>query len=52
MLVLGPTRPDRIELEKQLGRWAGVSWFLDDAEIAAAGRGRCRRSGGWARVRT
>jgi hypothetical protein len=35
LLVLGPTRPDRIELEKQLGRWADVSWFLDDAERAA-----------------
>jgi hypothetical protein len=36
LLVLGPTRPDRIELEKQLGRWASVSWFLDDSELAAA----------------
>lgn len=35
-LVVGPTRPDRIELEKELARWAGVSWFLDDAELAAA----------------
>ncbi len=36
LLVLGPTRPDRIELEKELARWANVSWFLDDSELAAA----------------
>ncbi len=36
LLVIGATRPDRIELEKQLRRWADVSWFLDDAELAAA----------------
>jgi hypothetical protein len=30
MLLLGTSRPDRIDLEKGLRRWAGVSWFLDD----------------------
>ncbi len=35
-LLLGPARPDRIELEKALGRWADVSWFLDEGEMASA----------------
>ena len=30
-MLVGPTRPDRIELEKALRRWAEVSWFLDEA---------------------
>lgn len=30
MVLLGPTRPDKIELEKGLNRWAEVSWFLDE----------------------
>ena len=34
MLLVGPTRPDRIELEKALRRWAGVSWFLDEAAVS------------------
>jgi len=29
-LLLGPTRPDKIELEKGLKRWAQVSHWLDD----------------------
>jgi hypothetical protein len=33
LLLLGPTRPDRIELEKALRRWADVSWFLDESEF-------------------
>jgi hypothetical protein len=31
MLLLGHTRPDRIELEKALRRWTEVSWFLDES---------------------
>src|SRR5918911_3861394 len=30
-VLLGPTRPDRIELEKGLKRWTEVSWFLDES---------------------
>jgi len=30
LVLLGPTRPDRIELEKGLGRWAQTSFWLDD----------------------
>jgi hypothetical protein len=30
MLLLGQTRPDKIELEKALLRWVDVSWFLDE----------------------
>lgn len=30
-LLVGATRPDKIELEKALQRWAALSWFLDDA---------------------
>ena len=30
LLLLGPGRPDRIELDKALRRWAEVSWFLDE----------------------
>ncbi|MFH1373963.1 MAG: DUF499 domain-containing protein [bacterium] len=30
VLLLGPTRPDKIELEKGLKRWAQVSHWLDD----------------------
>jgi hypothetical protein len=29
-VLVGATRPDRIELEKALRRWADVSWFLDE----------------------
>ncbi len=42
LLLTGHTRPDKIELEKALRRWADTSWFLDEAatqeaEIAADG---------------
>jgi len=42
MLLLGHTRPDKIELEKALRRWVDVSWFLDesatqDAETTSEG---------------
>ncbi|MBN1139681.1 MAG: ATP-binding protein [Anaerolineae bacterium] len=30
MVLLGQTRPDRIELEKALRRWTELSWFLDE----------------------
>jgi Protein of unknown function (DUF499) len=33
LLLVGATRPDRIELEKALRRWADVSWFLDESEF-------------------
>jgi len=33
MVMLGQTRPDRIELEKGLRQWADTSWFLDEAMI-------------------
>ncbi|HYT89879.1 MAG TPA: DUF499 domain-containing protein [Gemmataceae bacterium] len=39
LLLVGPTRPDRIELEKALRRWADVSWFLDEADFGEAQRG-------------
>lgn len=37
VLLLGPTRPDRIELDKALRRWAESSWYLDEAELSGAG---------------
>ena len=37
-LLLGTANPDKIELEKALHRWTDVSWFLDEADVAAAGR--------------
>ncbi|MDA8204878.1 MAG: DUF499 domain-containing protein [Thermaerobacter sp.] len=33
VVLLGATRPDRIELEKGLRRWADISWFLDEAAL-------------------
>ncbi len=38
MVLLGPTRPDKIELEKGLARWSEVSWFLDEAAAGDADR--------------
>ncbi|OGA51753.1 MAG: hypothetical protein A3G25_02410 [Betaproteobacteria bacterium RIFCSPLOWO2_12_FULL_63_13] len=35
MVLLGASRPDRIELEKALKRWTEVSWFLDEAALGA-----------------
>lgn len=32
-ILIGHTRPDKIELEKALLRWASLSWFLDDTLI-------------------
>ena len=31
--LVGPTRPDRIELEQGLRRWTDLSWFLDENEF-------------------
>ncbi len=39
MVLLGHTRPDKIELEKALQRWVEVSWFLDEAAISEAAPG-------------
>ena len=36
LLLLGHTRPDRIELEKALKRWSEESWWLDDEAIEDA----------------
>ena len=33
MLLIGPCRTDKIELEKGLGRWAWRSYWLDDATL-------------------
>jgi hypothetical protein len=38
-LLLGHTRPDKIELEKALLRWTEVSWFMDEAALHDADRG-------------
>jgi hypothetical protein len=38
MVLLGMTRPDKIELEKALIRWAEVSWFLDEAATSDVDR--------------
>ena len=35
-LLVGPSRPDRIELEEGLKRWTDISWFLDEASIDTA----------------
>jgi len=45
-VLLGPTRPDRIELEKGLKRWTEISWFLDESASAPTGDmgGRAPRS--------
>lgn len=33
LLLLGLTRPDKIELEKALRQWTELSWFLDEGAI-------------------
>jgi hypothetical protein len=35
-LLIGHTRPDKIELEKALRNWVEVSWFLDEAAAQEA----------------
>lgn len=39
LVLLGTTKPDRIELEKGLRRWAEASWFLDEAALVEGGSG-------------
>jgi hypothetical protein len=34
LVLVGPTRPDKIELEKGLHRWTETSWFLDEGAIS------------------
>jgi len=36
IVLLGATRPDKIELEKALKRWTELSWFLDEVEVGTA----------------
>lgn len=36
LVLLGPTRPDRIELEKGLLRWVDTSWYLDEGVVSEA----------------
>jgi hypothetical protein len=36
LLLVGHTRPDKIELEKALHLWADTSWFLDEAATQEA----------------
>ena len=36
IVLLGATRPDKIELEKVLKRWTELSWFLDEVEVGTA----------------
>jgi hypothetical protein len=33
LVLLGHTRPDKIELEKGLKRWTELSWFLDESAL-------------------
>ncbi len=33
LVLVGASRPDRIEIEKALRRWTEVSWFLDDSAL-------------------
>jgi hypothetical protein len=34
LVLVGPSRPDKIELEKALRRWTETSWFLDEGAIS------------------
>lgn len=36
LLLISPTRPDKIETRRALKRWAEMSWFLDEREVATA----------------
>lgn len=36
LVLLGATRPDKIDLEKALREWTEISWFLDEAAIVDA----------------
>jgi hypothetical protein len=39
LLLIGPSRPDKITLEKALKRWTKLSWFLDETEIGTVDEG-------------
>ena len=39
MRLIASTKPDKIELETALNRWAEASWFLDEAEIDSSQTG-------------
>ncbi|MHB9089950.1 MAG: hypothetical protein ACYC7H_00890, partial [Chloroflexota bacterium] len=39
LVLLGHTRPDKIDLEHGLGRWSEESWFLDEGVVADADTG-------------
>lgn len=45
LVLLGHTRPDKIELEKALGRWAEASWFLDEEALSDVEKGSNGRKG-------
>lgn len=47
IVLLGATRPDRIELEKALKRWTELSWFLDEAAIGAHDEGAATLPKNW-----
>lgn len=34
LVLLGASRPDRIDLSKSLSRWTEVSWFLDEGYVS------------------
>ena len=36
LMLVAPTKPDKIELERSLNRWTELSWFLDEVEIGTA----------------
>src|SRR5262249_58026698 len=46
LVLLGHTRPDKIELEKGLRQWTEVSWFLDEAGVRDAETGADGQRGG------
>ena len=37
IMLVAPTKPDKIELERSLNRWTELSWFLDEVEVDTAG---------------
>jgi len=47
IVLLGATRPDRIELEKALKRWTELSWFLDEAAIGGRDDGTAMLPKNW-----
>ena len=36
VILVAPTKPDKIELERSLHRWTELSWFLDEVETGTA----------------